>query len=143
VSLPTVESPEVIAAARWWRNAIGRLGTSGAGEIDAHAIIVREELPVLPKEKLDKFEAILRERIVAFLGNAIWNSEQPLFGGVNRIVATDYGPDGTLLAAAEEAGIEKIGSIFPMKTVMWINPGSVSVAYGYGAQEAEVYRKHE
>ena len=60
-------------------------------------------------------------------------------GSYNRVVSTDYGPDDVLKDAANKAHINGQMFRFPMKTIMWINPGRVEVRPGYAAQEITIY----
>jgi len=51
----------------------------------------------------------------------------------------DYGPDLILKGALEAAGLP-VGAAgpLPLKTCMWIDPGSVKVGLGYNAEPVEL-----
>ena len=57
------------------------------------------------------------------------------------IVSTDYGPMGILADVAHECNVSE--KVFPWKTVMWIEEGSVKVRAGYSAQIETLYPQEE
>jgi hypothetical protein len=75
-----------------------------------------------PSEHADRFEELLAKAI-------------PDIRGGTKILSVDYSPDLTLSKCYKEAtnGASDY-CVFPVKTVMWVRPGSVQVRYGYGAE---------
>lgn len=71
--------------------------------------------------------------------NGSWHPEDPMRGSCFNILSTDYDLDSRLTAACVMAGFEPVPLLFPMKTVMWVMPGSVRVACGYGAMPVEMF----
>jgi hypothetical protein len=78
----------------------------------------------LPEEKIQAFSTALRE---------ICQRELP------SILSTDYAPEDALLEAVQRAGIDNAEVRFPIKTMMWIEFGRVSVKCGYGAPVEVIY----
>jgi hypothetical protein len=54
-------------------------------------------------------------------------------------LSTDYDPKNELKEALHEAEIYDGSARLPIKTLMWVEPGKVSVACGYGASEKVIY----
>lgn len=55
-------------------------------------------------------------------------------------IGTDYHPDGWLQEALVIAGIKITGFLFPIKTMMQFEAGSVQVAEGYRAEWVELMK---
>jgi hypothetical protein len=56
-----------------------------------------------------------------------------------RIIHVDYDPDPILVECFTAAfGERPAGNVFPIKTIMWIAPGSVLVEYGYGGSRTQL-----
>ncbi len=74
------------------------------------------------------------------VGSGSWRDavekDDPQWGSALRTICVDYGPEQILADAAEVAGISRLR--FPYKTVMWVSPGSVEVALGYGSPAVEL-----
>ena len=133
-------------AAAWWRAQLAAPGhagkfnngdTSPAGETvqimaSMAALFSREPA----SDALDRFEQLLFQ--------ALWermerdpSPSKPEYKGSARytVLSVDYGPEGELRKAAQDAGV----SGFPWKTTMWVhwdaNPAKcyTEVRYGYGA----------
>ena len=120
-------------AAKWWRNVLengakfDNMGDTGSPEerrtSDMTSMLAKMNVKPVTKEQLDTFE---RELVSS------------LEGKEDRLgLHCDYGPDLTLSEAAKIAGISTAN--FPWKTNMFIREdGTVSVSYGYGAEDVEV-----
>lgn len=93
----------------------------------------------VPEQDVLRFQEALERAIENKIKNAAWDIDNPLFGGVLRVIATDYGPDPVLYTALTLAGIRRPSSALPIKTVMWINPGHVSVVSGAGGASVDIY----
>lgn len=96
----------------------------------------------LSDEQLDDFEQYLATIItMRYMRDDHWNraKSDPNWGSATRVLAVDYGPCDELRAAHQLAGGSKKGDcVFPIKTIMWISPGSVTVQYGYGASVVQL-----
>ena len=95
-------------------------------------------------EQCDMFELMLAGKLAEKIGNSDgWHEAitkgTPEWGSFSRRVSCDYHPHPILAEAAKSAGITDDCPPFPIKTAMWINPGSVVVRYGYGAERKEIY----
>jgi hypothetical protein len=148
---PAVECPiEVRVAARWWADRLR--------EVPKHQIVndPRERSPrvsimesmsvfaglannTLSDEQVDKFEELLAGKLAGkILGDESWErakaSGDPIVGSYGRTFGCDYNPDRMLRDSFLEAGGKHVMGVFPSKTMMWINPGSVQVRFGYGAK---------
>jgi hypothetical protein len=88
---------------------------------------------VYTAEEIEAFRAALERRIEEFLASNPWYPGDPGRGSYFRVVECGYGPDQVLTQAAEDAGITVSILELPMKTVMWVNPGEVTVSAGYQA----------
>jgi hypothetical protein len=139
----TIDTPEVVAAAKWWRDAMrnpkfdnGDNSPTG-GMTMAMALMGRKTHPV---EVLDKFEAALRRNIVARINERKgWCPESPGWCSYARTLSVDYNPDAVLSDSLAESGESPGLTSLPWKTVMWINPGEVKVACGYRAPPVTIY----
>lgn len=149
-----VSRPEVVAAARWWADQLagpaehhivrpGEPGAvSGAFVSAASSVAARQ----FTAEEVEAFRVALEaelERHVDAHGWAKAVAEGPLWGSAMRCIGNDYGPDPVLADAAQAAGLKLTMFDLPMKTAMWINPGSVTVAGGYQAGPAQIFRAAE
>lgn len=136
--------PEAVAAAAWWtaRLAAGAR-THDVGNAESNlfvntvsALVARQR----DQAQTERFRDALAELIEQDVDGDGWRPADPLWGSAMRTVEVGYGPDEILSAAAERAGFELKLSDFPMKTVMWINPGEVKVAEGYNAPIVPVWK---
>jgi hypothetical protein len=135
--------PEITAAARWWANQIRQgIPTHNNGDAfqSAMARIATSLVTDTPsREQIDTFESALIRGISeapGFSGDD-WRPEQPMWGGARRILATDYDPEPLLEEALKAARISDL--LLPIKTIMWVDPGSVKVSRGYGAASETIY----
>ena len=82
-------------------------------------------------EWLDLFEAELAFMFRMKIGSAgTWDKDNPQLGAYYRAISYDWQPCKELADIARMFSIDiGIGSNFPFKTVMWINPGDVHVRY--------------
>jgi hypothetical protein len=142
--------PEVAAAAAWWAQQLAEPATQDVGMRDAAEMLstgLAQAAAALGRREwtageLAAFEAALAVRLEAHVGNGdCWDPGCPERGSALRTIGCDYGPDPVLADAADDAGLGRLRSFdLPMKTVMWINPGRVSVAVGYHGQVVDVWR---
>ncbi len=136
---------EIEAAVNWWKSVMRNpKQDAGDGTVNMVAAWAKSHTPPMESDKIEDFGRELSSRLPAFLKKGAWKDAEEGDSGVGsmcRVLAVDYGPDTLLREAAEAAGI-RAGSgdlCFPIKTVMWINPGRVSVSYGYGAKEEVIF----
>ena len=131
---------EVECAAKWWADQLRQSPThdNGDGFQSALLALVSNREPLLSEAQIALFEQILANKLQVQVDRSDWNPEKPELGGAWRMVSVDYDPCPVLYDAAERVGID-VGYRFPIKTHMWIDPGSVKVAVGYGAREREIY----
>ena len=137
---------EALVAARWWADRIRKPSKMNCGDgpgtdlinAVANAAQCHERLNGQVKDA-DEFEAVLagliQERIIE---SSWWNPEDPLWGGYYRVIGVDYHPDKILVDA-----YGKETTLFPIKTHMWINPGKVSVRFGYGQPIVVIWEKSQ
>lgn len=96
----------------------------------------------LTPEQIDDFESILAAIVVKrYIQTDGWEKakENPMWGSATRLLMTDYGACDELRAAFQAAGGGvNCSSVFPIKTIMRISPGSVTVSYGYGSGDVEL-----
>ena len=138
---------EIQAAAKWWADqlrapALHRSGVNKpegySGDIwyDVMANAESADMPPLDEAQIAAFEAALIERLPAFCVENNWRPADPGWG--NRYLGVDYHPSGILKAAAEAVGLSLTGRL-PSKSAMWIDPGEVRVARGYGQPPVSIY----
>jgi hypothetical protein len=133
-------------AATWWRQQLAGPGyagkfnngdTSRAGEtaqIMASLVALQQAEP--KPDALGRFEQLLLAAIWERMERDPTPSE-PEYKSAARylVLSVDYGPEGELRKAAQEAGIS---TGFPWKTTMWVNWDAdqakcfTEVRYGYG-----------
>lgn len=111
------------AAARWWADQL-RTVTKQDNGVPLHGVLATMAGKLPAAEVVDRFEKHLLESL---------NSSTV------RILATDYGPVGLLADVAETVGVRPTCGPFPMKTVMWIEQGTVIVRHGYGAECKQIF----
>lgn len=137
---------EIEAAVNWWADKLagGHFQDNGDAYQSVFATLARSETSAPTDDQLTAFRDRLRDEI----GHAIrshdsWRIDEPMWGGCTegRCVSTDYGPEPLLRRSADAAGINDMR--FPIKTVMWISPGQVKVACGYGKPAEVIYPKPE
>jgi hypothetical protein len=100
------------------------------------------EQQTLTAAQIDDFESILSKSLAAFFASdkSAWEraKENPNCGSALRMLEVDYGACDLLRAAYQAAGGHIYAMVWPIKTAMWIDPGSVKVRYGYGATVVEL-----
>jgi hypothetical protein len=136
---------EVKVAAKWWADQLCQSPNHDAGDlgINTVSLFAASKLPPLDPIQIAQFEEFLQQEIEQYLlASCSWNPDRPLFGSYHRVVATDYGPDPILGEALKAANIQAPSLRLPIKTVMWIDPGKVSVASGYRAKEVILYQEN-
>jgi hypothetical protein len=135
---------EARAAARWWADQLTADEPHRTGDAmsEAFATFARSKTAAPTADQVETFRASLEAAILRMLRgpDSSWEAavaaREPRWGAAFRTVATDYGPEGILKEAAEAAGINTL--LLPVKTCMWVNPGSVRVSHGYNSAEVEV-----
>ncbi|MFF8406933.1 hypothetical protein ACF06P_35560 [Streptomyces sp. NPDC015684] len=137
--------PEAIAAAAWWaqtlakpvRHDLGRGAATQSTLANSVAALVRRQRSLA---EIEAFRDALADEIERHLTQNSWHPDEPDFGSYMRAIEVGIGPDAVFTDAAETAGFELKTLDLPMKTIMWINPGIVKVAEGYGAPVTIVWR---
>lgn len=135
----------VKAATEWWAEKLRHVAVFDNGDPSAVggmtailAMAVSARNPAPTEDMLAAFQCSLAERLMARCVSS-WRWDQPEWASYQRTVHVDYGPDPILSAACEDAGIQHADSRFPCKTTMWIDPGKVQVAEGYGKGPVTIY----
>lgn len=105
-------------AARWWADQLRGTKQDNGDQIGLANVVAVLKGDRQPADLVEKFEVVLL-RMLEENGSSL--------------LSTDYDPSGLLVEAAHEAGIPASCGPFPLKTVMWIDSGSVKVKHGYGA----------
>jgi hypothetical protein len=147
--------PEATAAADWWAGKLGHathvIGRPDDPSVGVSTVLANAATAIAGRTYTDgqraAFRAALAERIEAHLRRyteqwpweGCWDPAEPRRGSAMRPIHCDYGPDPIILDAADQAGVKVTMLDLPMKTVMWVNPGRVEVAEGYGAEPAVVW----
>ena len=136
---PTI-FPEVAAAAKWWADQLRHKPVHDNGDVMGSmlATLAAANLAPISDEQIAAFESALASHLQAACEKH-WHSDDPIRGGVYRTTATDYAPEGVLVDALQDAGIADGDLRLPIKTVVWIDPGKVDVACGYGAKPVRIY----
>jgi hypothetical protein len=131
-----------VAAAAWWAAQLAAPPQHdvGAPMSTAFANVAtergrRQRTP----EQIDAFRTALADRIEQHLAHYCWLPDEPDFGSYVRAVVVDPVPDDVLADAAERAGFRLTSFDLPMRTVMWIDPGTVKVAAGHGAGSVVIW----
>ncbi len=141
-------------AAAWWAGrlrdgaGIGRNGDDSIRGVMAEGMIglIRKKAPPT-EENCDRFEDLLRERIIAILhtdgsgARCYWDNNGWDNGGTDLCLRVDYHPDEVLLAALSDAGVDRnVAEIaaLPLKTTMRVSARRVMLVAGYGAQWKEI-----
>ncbi|MFJ6841376.1 hypothetical protein ACIQRE_01755 [Streptomyces griseoluteus] len=135
--------PESVAAADWWAQRLSKPFQHDVGAAEPTtlatgvAALVRRQRT---QAQIEAFRRVLADEIESHVSQYDWRPGQPEFGSYMRSIGVDYGPDEVLAHAAELAGFELRMLDLPMKTVMWINPGIVSVAEGHAARRVTIWK---
>jgi BTG family protein len=139
----TAIKPEIKCAAAWWANKLREEPRQDNGDplqsAFATAAALTRRRP--NEEQIQRFEAKLAELIALQPGFQpdMWDPNNPTRAGAYRGLHVDYHPPEEMVEAAEAAGIRDIDLLLPIKTNMFIDPGSVRVGCGYKAPLVEVY----
>ena len=133
---------EIEAAVKWWTDTLrnGAKQDNGDPMCNMMALFCASTMKPLTDTQLDAFSKELTEQLRTQLSKT-WDPSRPTFGSALNTLDCDYGPNAMLSAAAIKAGIATCCPPFPMKTCMWIMPGTVEVRYGYRADTETVYQE--
>lgn len=143
---PSAPRPEAVAAANWWAQQLEQPPLHGLGAREqtniANAATAVGRTQKTP-EQVEAFRTALAEVIEQELSERPedWRPGDPSFASAFRAIAGDYRPARELETAAERAGFKLKMFDVPMKTVMWVNPGVVTVAVGHGGITEVVWRE--
>jgi hypothetical protein len=131
---------EINAAVEWWVNVLRERPAHDNGDAFQSMFSTRMSrmLPPIDDVQLEIFGNTLREIIYQRCVET-WRPGNPQWGSYMRTFGCDYGPDMMLSEAAESANIKPSMLLFPIKTVMWINPGEVTVRHGYGSEIETIF----
>ncbi|MEU9208520.1 hypothetical protein AB0D27_11340 [Streptomyces sp. NPDC048415] len=137
--------PEAIAAAAWWAEKLAHPASHDVGRGAEESSALANTVSALVQRQrshaeIEAFREALADDIEQHIAQYSWRPDEPDFGSYMRAIQIDYGPDPVLADAAKRAGFELKMLDLPMKTVMWINPGIVTVAEGNGTQPAVIWR---
>lgn len=137
--------PEVVAAADWWADTLARGASHDNGDAMTSTMLAAAGDLMTPRsdEQVAAFRAALPTVIERHLAGCTWDTDRPEFGSAFRTIAIDYAPDRVLSDAAAEAGFSLRMTDLPVKTVMWINPGQVTVSEGHGAEPHAIWQSGE
>lgn len=129
---------EIEIAAKWWANVIrkGARQDNGDGFQSIALSVLQSRANPPTEEQLQAFEQALINALEADIDPQSWFPDDPRRGSALRSIGVDYGPAGVLRDAMDAVGLAYI--LLPCKTLMWINPGSVEVSYGYGADVVQI-----
>jgi hypothetical protein len=136
------DAPEIVTAAKWWADQLRGPAVQDNGDkfMSGFATAASMMCKPLAPEVIAKFEAELRTRLAAKYNELkCWYPSNPNWASAMRVIHVDYNPCGPLLDAAEAVGVDMPSLRFPIKTCVWVNPGRVEVARGYGAARRVVY----
>lgn len=152
--MDVIPRAEAVHAANWWASRLGNAephvtDSRDDAERETQAVAVfassfsrtftDQQRTAFARELAPLIEAHLRENETGIWEGA-WRRDDPKRGSAIRDVSIDYAAHPVLRQAAEAAGIELKTLDLPLKTVMWINPGEVIVAEGYGSDGVDVWR---
>ncbi|WP_282204527.1 hypothetical protein [Kitasatospora fiedleri] len=133
---------EAVAAASWWALRLAEPSHQNVGHPDANtllAALANTNARAYTPDQVEAYRVALTARIEAHLAQSEWSLAEPIFGSEVRCLYNDYSLDPVLTEAAATAGIEVGVADLPLKTVMWIDPGKVSVRSGYGSEVETVW----
>ena len=117
--------------------------TKDSDDIDAMCSLAASFAKKLTEDQIQEFEKLLaqiiQEKIIEPESMG-WEKSKtvPGWGSATRTIGTDYAMCSELQAAYQAVGGSPNATAFSIKTMMWINPGSVTVRHGYGAPEVEL-----
>lgn len=135
--------PAAIAAAAWWADRLflpgvqdnGDEGQSLLATYVAATVLLRNG-PMTPAER-----TLFAERLATRIEVHVFG--RPWCGGIG----VDYGPDlvleSALIAAVGRERANVLQVAWPIKTMMWVNPGEVKVRHGYRAEIQTIWNGEE
>ena len=135
---------EINAAVEWWVEQLRQLAHHDAGDRLNSAFVnvfTERYFTPLSDEQLATFRSALHEEVTKMVEEHPPKEGDPMWGAAMRCFGTDYGPDHVLGEAADRAHIDDQRLRFPVKTLMWVDPGKVEVRPGYGAEEQVIYSR--
>ena len=144
--------PEVTCAAKWWADALFRPAPQDNGDAFQSGFATMAMMTVavrcpMTKAERDQFEEFVATRLDCHVVEGGWNRavHDPVWGSAVRAIGTDYHPDmlleSALIAAVGSERAQQLSLLWPIKTFMWIDPGSVKVRHGYGAEIEVLYQR--
>ncbi len=120
---------EAAVAADWWSNHIGsKAGCDNGDSFQSMMLYMLAAQSDVTESQKQVFSKLIKDLVMRELKRT-----------ESVCLSVDYAPDYELYDVAVKSGISP--SAFPCKTVMWIEPGSVSVKYGYQGDIQELYEK--
>lgn len=130
----------VQVAAEWWANqlrekkVIDDLGPDQASVRNALILALGDTMGRvdISEEQAGEFEAELAVRV-----NYELVERDPPEDKV--LLKVDYELQGMLEDVADTLGLERLKTVFPRKTVMWVSRTQVSVREGYGSDKRILY----
>lgn len=134
---------EVKTAVDWWSEQLGgrTKQDNGDAKTEMFHMFASADLEFPTEKQLATFRDSLTKSLMERLPDCGWDVDNPGHGSCvsGRCLAVDYHPDLFLRDAANDAGIDRHMLRFPMKSCMWISPGSVKVRHGYSAGDQEIF----
>lgn len=139
-NIPMAE--EITLAVEWWSNELQNNTKQDAGdsEVNLFMKVFATRKEYLTQEQIEVFEKELGSLLVSRCQEN-WREDNPSWCSYHRAFGVDYHPDKILQDALKKAGINPENTRLPIKTVMWINPGQVSVRKGYGVEIEDIFLK--
>jgi hypothetical protein len=143
IAAQLMASPEIYAAVEWWANQL--LGPchvdagDPTGQIEAVTMWAQNTRDQPGEHQIERFRIALSALTASMCAATSWLECEPMRGSACRTLGVDYGPDATLRCALDFAGIQGGNLVLPIKTVMWIDPGSVKVRCGYHGGEVVLW----
>jgi hypothetical protein len=143
--------PEVQAAADWWGDRLAHPGQQDCGDAFQNGFATALMLTVVMRTPMTADErALFVERLATrieahFVATPDWERAkgEPNWGSACRVLGVDYGPNlmlaSALVAAVGNTRADTLSLLWPIKTMMWINPGEVKVSHGYRADPIVIY----
>ncbi len=145
--------PEVVTAALWWADTLEAVAPQDNGDmLQSQLASSFAEMAVrsnggrvfIDDERQRFIDALERGLMQHVAGSWERAQTEPNWGSATRSVGCDYGPDRVLGEAADTLELSPqraamLSLCWPIKTWMAINPGSVKVSHGYGAELKEIH----
>lgn len=137
---------ESLIAAKWWADQLRNGVKHETDDPVLDSLHSRAALHAFQptREQIEEFEKALSQIIQdVFVETDGWRravaQNNPNIASALRILQVDYGACDELRAASQMSGFPIKGvEVFPIKTCMWISPGSVKVSRGYGSKIVEL-----